>query len=263
LFDAKGRTLMVRPFEDKVALITGGNSGIGKATALAFAQAGAQVVIAARRVDEGTQTVTEIRRLGGKAEFVQTDVAHAKEVESLVRTTVSRFGRLDCAFNNAGLGGDGLLHEWAEEDWDRLLDTNLKGVWLCMKYEITQMLTQEGGVIVNNSSVAGLSGYVRSPVYAASKHGLIGLSKSAALQYVAKGIRINVVCPGLVLTPLVEQTFAKDTGLKEWLQSRQPAGGGGRPEEIAEAVVWLCSDAASFVTGTAIPVDGGMLAGIW
>jgi NAD(P)-dependent dehydrogenase (short-subunit alcohol dehydrogenase family) len=172
---------MARPFEGKVALVTGGNTGIGKATAMTFARQGAQMVIAARRIDEGMQAVEEIRQAGGEAIFVRTDVAQATEFEALIRTTVATYGRLDCAFNNAGIGGGGLLHEVAEEAWDRMVNINLKGVWLCMKYQITQMLMQGDGAIVNDSSAAGLTGYVRSPVYAASKHGVIGISKSAAL----------------------------------------------------------------------------------
>jgi NAD(P)-dependent dehydrogenase (short-subunit alcohol dehydrogenase family) len=259
----KGFSLMPRPFEGKVVLVTGGNAGIGKATALAFAQAGAQVVIAARRVDEGMQTVEEIRQAGGEAFFVRTDVSQAAEVEALVHTTVARYGRLDCAFNNAGIAVGGLLHEFPEETWDRMVDINLKGVWLCMKYQIIQMLTQGGGAIVNDSSAAGLTGYARSAVYAASKHGVIGLSKSAALQYITKGIRINVVCPGVIMTPMMERAFASGPGVKEWFVSKQPAGSGGSPEQVAQAVLWLCSDAASFVTGVALPVDGGMVSGLW
>jgi NAD(P)-dependent dehydrogenase (short-subunit alcohol dehydrogenase family) len=254
---------MARPFDGKVALVTGGSTGIGKATALAFAQAGARVVIAARRMDEGRQAVGAIREAGGEALFVQTDVAQATEVEALIRTTVATYGRLDYAFNNAGVGGGGLLHEVSEDEWDRLVHINLKGVWLCMKYQIPQMLRQGGGAIVNDSSAAGLTGFVRSPVYAASKHGVIGLSKSAALQYATQGIRINVVCPGLIMTPFIERVFASGPGVKEWFESQQPTGSGGRPEEVAQAVVWLCSDAASFVTGVALPVDGGLLAGVW
>jgi NAD(P)-dependent dehydrogenase (short-subunit alcohol dehydrogenase family) len=254
---------MARPFEGKVALVTGGSTGIGKATALAFAQAGARVVIAARRVDEGRQAVEDIREAGGEALFVRTDVTQATEVEALICTTVATYGRLDYAFNNAGISGGGLLHEVSEEEWDRMVNINLKGVWLCMKYQIPQMLRQGGGAIVNDSSAAGLTGFVRSPVYAATKHGVIGVSKSAALQYATQGIRINVVCPGLIMTPFIERVFASGPGVKEWFESQQPTGSGGRPEEVAQAVVWLCSDAASFVTGVALPVDGGLLAGVW
>jgi NAD(P)-dependent dehydrogenase (short-subunit alcohol dehydrogenase family) len=250
--------------QGKVAIVTGGNSGIGKATAVAFAQAGARVVIAARRVAEGMQTVEAIRQAGGEALFVKTDVAQAVDVAALVHHTVATYGRLDYAFNNAaGTGGGGPLHTLAEEDWDRIMDVNLKGVRLCMKYEITQMLTQGGGAIVNNSSAAGLIGVSRNPTYAASKHGLVGLSKSAALQYATQGIRINVVCPGLIMTPRMEQIFATGPGVQEWFVSKQPTGKGGSPEEVAQAVVWLCSDAASFVTGVAFPIDGGMVSGIW
>ena len=220
------------------------------------------MVIAARRVDEGKQTVEEIRHAGGEAIFLRTDVAQAEEIEALVRQTVTTYGRLDCAFNNAGVVGGGLLHEVAAAEWDRMVDINLKGVWLCMKYQIIQMLTQGGGAIVNNSSVGGLTGYARSPIYAAAKHGVIGVSKSAALQYVSRGIRVNVVCPGLIMSPRVEHAFASSPAVKEWLESKQPTGKGGRPEEVAQAVVWLCSDAASFVTGVALPVDGGLLSGI-
>ena len=254
---------MEKHLEGKVALITGGNSGIGKSTAVKFAQAGAKVVIAARRVDEGEQTAEEIRQANDEAIFIKTDVAQAEEVEALVNKTVSTYGRLDYAFNNAGIGGGGPLHESTEEDWNLLVDINLKGTWLCMKHQITQMLEQGGGAIVNNSSAAGLTGYCRNPLYSASKHGVIGLSKSAALQYVTKGIRINVVCPGLIMTPMIERAYNSGPGVKEWFESQQPTGHGGSPEEVAQTVLWLCSDDASLITGVALPVDGGALSGIW
>jgi NAD(P)-dependent dehydrogenase (short-subunit alcohol dehydrogenase family) len=251
-------------FEGKVVLVTGGNAGIGKATAIKFAQEGARVVIAARRAEEGEQTVAEIRRLGGEALFIKTDVSQAVEVEAMVQRTVDAYGRLDCAFNNAGVGGGApLLHDFSEDDWDRIVDINLKSVWLCMKYQIPQMLAQGSGTIVNNSSIAGLTGYILNPVYAASKHGVIGLSKSAALQYVKQGIRINVVCPGVTMTNMIERAIARRPDIKEWFESHQPTGRGGTPEQVAEAVVWLCSDAASLITGVALPVDGGMLSGLW
>lgn len=253
--------MLPRPFEGKVALVTGGNSGIGKATALLFAQQGARVVIAARRVDEGEATVAEIRGNGGEAIFVQTDVSQAADAEAMVRKTVAEYGGLDCAFNNAGVSGGALLHEVTESDWDRMVAVNLKGVWLGMKYQIIQMLSQGGGAIVNDSSVAGLTGYVRSPHYAATKHGVIGLSKSAALQYLKKGVRINCVCPGMIMTPMIERAFAIP-GVEEWFRSRLP-GREGNPDEVAQAVTWLCSDASSFVTGVALPVDGGAVSGLW
>lgn len=251
---------MSQPFAGKVALVTGGNSGIGKATAVLFARQGARVVIAARRAEEGEATVAEIRRNGGEAIFVKTDVALAADAEAVVKRTVAEFGRLDCAFNNAGVSGGGLLHEVTEADWDRMIDVNLKGVWLGMKYQITQMLSQGGGTIVNDSSVAGLSGYVRSTHYAASKHGVVGLTKSASLQYRDKGIRINAVCPGMIMTPMIERAFTIP-GVEDWFRSKVP-GRGGNPEEVAQAVTWLCSDAASYVNGVAFPVDGGLSSGV-
>ena len=252
---------MSQPFAGKVALVTGGNSGIGKATALLFARQGARVVIAARRAEEGEATVAEIRQNGGEAIFVRTDVALAQDAEAVVKRTVAEYGRLDCAFNNAGVSGGGLLHEVTEADWDRMIDVNLKGVWLGMKYQIIQMLSQGGGgTIVNDSSVAGVSGYVRSPHYAASKHGVVGLTKSAALQYRDKGIRINAVCPGMIMTPMIERAFAIP-GVEDWFRSKVP-GRGGNPDEVAQAVTWLCSDASSYVTGVALPVDGGLSSGV-
>lgn len=252
---------MSQPFEGKVALVTGGNSGIGKATAILFARQGARVVIAARRAEEGEATVAEIRKNGGAAIFVRTDVAVAADAEAVVKRTVAEYGRLDCAFNNAGVSGGGLLHEVTEADWDRMIDVNLKGVWLGMKYQIIQMLGQGGGgTIVNDSSVAGVSGYVRSTHYAASKHGVVGLTKSAALQYRDQGIRINAVCPGMIMTPMIERAFAIP-GVEDWFRSKVP-GRGGNPDEVAQAVTWLCSDASSYVTGVALPVDGGLSSGV-
>jgi NAD(P)-dependent dehydrogenase (short-subunit alcohol dehydrogenase family) len=250
---------MSQPFAGKVALVTGGNSGIGKATAILFARQGARVVIAARRAEEGEATVAEIRRNGGEAIFVKTDVALAADAEAVVKRAVAEYGRLDCAFNNAGVSGGGLLHEVTEADWDWMIDVNLKGVWLGMKYQIIQMLSQGGGTIVNDSSVAGLSGYVRSTHYAASKHGVVGLTRSAALQYRDKGIRINAVCPGMIMTPMIERAFAIP-GVEDWFRSKVP-GRGGNPDEVAQAVTWLCSDAASYLTGVALPVDGGLSSG--
>jgi NAD(P)-dependent dehydrogenase (short-subunit alcohol dehydrogenase family) len=246
--------------EGRVALVTGGNSGIGRATALLFARAGARVVIAARRAEEGAATLAEIRKIGGEGMFVPTDVARAADAEAVVRKAVAEYGRLDYAFNNAGMSGGGLLHEVAEEDWDRMIAVNLKGVWLGMKYQIIQMLRQGGGVIVNDSSVAGIVGYGRSAHYAATKHGVVGLTKSAAIQYRAHNIRVNAVCPGMIMTPMIERAFAVP-GVEEWFRSKV-AGRGGNPDEVAQAVVWLCSDAASYVSGVAFPVDNGLSAGL-
>ena len=251
-------------FDGKVAIVTGGNSGIGLAAGIKFAQVGAKVVIAARRIDEGEEAAEGIRKSGGDAIFVRTDVSDVAQVESMIDKTIETYGRLDYAFSNAGTGGGGpLVHEYAEEDFDRIFSVNMRGVWLCMKYEIIQMLKQGGGAIVNDSSGAGLVGHGRSAIYGASKFGVVGLTKSAALQYAKEGIRINAVCPGAVLNPMLEGAFEHNPDAREWSLSLEPVGRFGRSEEIAEAVTWLCSDAASFVTGVAMPVDGGAVAGVW
>ncbi len=247
-------------FDGKVALVTGGNAGIGKASALKFAEHGASVVIAARRTEEGEAVADEIRGSGGNATFVRTDVAKWADVQAAVAKAVETYGRLDFAFNNAGtLPGHAPLHEVSEDDWDRVMDVNLKGVWLCMKAEIGQMLTQGGGVIVNDSSVGGLRGGRNWGPYHISKHGVIGLTRVAALEYVQQGIRVNAVCPGFVDTAMT-QSFYGDIAGRDAISAQQPAGRHGAPEEIAEAVAWLCSDAASFVNGVALPVDGGIMA---
>ncbi len=247
--------------QHKVALVTGGGSGIGRATSLAFARENANVVVADVNVEGGEETVSAIKEAGGESVFVHADVARAAEVEAMVNQTIQVYGRLDCAFNNAGVsGGRGLIHEYSEEDWDRVIGINLKGVWLCMKYEIIQMLEQGGGAIVNTASVMGLVGGSRSPSYGAAKHGVVGLTKTAAVGYAQSGIRVNAVCPGYIRTPLLEQGVLRDPGGEAPIVARHPIGRLGRPEEIAETVVWLCSDAASFVTGHAMPVDGGYVA---
>ena len=245
----------------KVTLVTGGGSGIGKATSLAFAREEAKVVVADLNVSGGEETVRLIQDTGGEATFVQADVAQAGPVEAMVQEAVRAYGRLDCAFNNAGVsGGRGLIHEYSEDDWDRVTGINLKGVWLCMKYEIIQMLAQGGGAIVNTASVMGLVGGSRSPAYGASKHGVVGLTRTAAVGYAQSGIRVNAVCPGYIRTPLIEQGALTDPGGEERIIARHPVGRLGTPEEVAESVVWLCSDAASFVTGHAMAVDGGYVA---
>src|SRR5919198_2385654 len=249
--------------EGKVALVTGGASGIGRATALTFAREGAKLIIADMNEDGGQQTVHMITEQGGDAIFVQTDVTQAQAVEALISTAVATYGRLDCAHNNAGIGSRPrvLLHELPEESWDRVIDINLKGVWLCMKYELVQMLTQGGGTIVNTASIMGLVGsWSRSGAYNASKHGVVGLTKTAALEYATSGIRVNAVCPGYIRTPLLESTLTSRPEMEAQIVARHPIGRMGRPEEIAEAVVWLCSDAASFVTGHTMTVDGGYVA---
>ena len=247
----------------KVALVTGGASGIGRATALTFAREGAKLVIADMHEEGGQQTVHMIRENGGDATFVQVDVSRAIEVEAMISATVETYGRLDCAHNNAGIGSRPRvrLHELSEEGWDQVMSINLKGVWLCMKYEILQMLQQGNGAIVNTASIMGLVGsWSRSGAYNASKHGVVGLTKTAALEYATAGIRVNAVCPGYIRTPLIAEALTSNPEMEAQIIARHPVGRMGRPEEIAEAVVWLCSDAASFVTGHTMTVDGGYVA---
>lgn len=245
----------------KVALVTGGSTGIGRASALTFAREGAKVVVADVVVDKAEETVQLIKEAGGDARFVKTDVTQAAEVEALVQQVVDTYGRLDCAHNNAGIeGAVATTAEYKEEDWDRVIQVNLTGVWLCMKYEIPQMLKQGGGAIVNTASGAGLVGAPGMPAYVASKHGVVGLTKTAALEYAKSGIRVNSMCPGVIETPMVERLTGGNPGMMEGFVANHPIGRAGRPQEIAESVVWLCSDAASFVTGHAMAVDGGITA---
>ena len=247
---------------NKVAIVTGGTSGIGRDTAVLFAQAGVKVVVAGRREAEGNETVEMIRAAGGDGFFVKTDVAIAAEVQALVRKTVEKFGRLDIAFNNAGIEGNLVpIVIQPEADWDRTIDINLKGTWLCLKYEIQQMLKQRsGGAIVNMASVAGLIGSAGFATYCASKHGVMGLTKSAALETARKGIRVNAVCPAVIETPMGERIFGGPE-VKPYAIGLHPIGRFGKPMEVAEAVVWMCSDRASFMTGQSLVLDGGFLAG--
>ena len=249
--------LSSREFDGKVALVTGGSSGIGKATALAFARAGANVVIASRRVTEGEETVHEICKKGGDAIFVKTDVSKASEVEGLMNQTIEFYGRLDYACNNAGTFVIGQLFELSEEEWDRTINVNLKGTWLSLKYQIPIMLQQKRGVIVNMASMSAIIGNPGVSIYSASKGGVVALTQSAAIEYAAFGIRINAISPGVISTPMVDDI---PTPLLEDIQSRHPIGRLGKPEEIANAVVWLCSDKASFVTGHNMVIDGGYTA---
>jgi len=250
-------------FSGKVALVTGGASGIGQACAQLFAKEGASVVLSDVALEGGHETVRLIEEDGGEAFFVEADVSEAAEVEALIGRTVEAHGRLDYAFNNAGIEGRMATNtaDYSEEDWDRVIAVNLKGVWLCMKNEISQMLSQGAGSIVNNSSVEGLVGLQGTSAYAASKHGVVGLTKTAALEYAQSGIRVNAVCPGLIRTPMVERYTEGDAETEaQWEAIFEPVGRMGSAEEVAEAVVWLCSEAASFVTGHAMAVDGAYVA---
>ncbi len=248
--------------EGKVTLITGAGSGIGRATALACACEGARLVVADRVVAGGQETVAMIEQEGGEATFVQVDVTQADEVEALVAQVVATYGRIDCAHNNAGIEGQlARTADYLEDDWDRVIAVNLKGVWLCMKHEIPPMLQQGGGAIVNTASLAGLVGARRLSAYVASKHGVVGLTKTAALEYAKAGIRINAVCPGIIHTSMVERMYLDQRPeLEARLIATEPIGRLGQPEEVAQAVLWLCSDAASFVTGHTMTVDGGLYA---
>jgi NAD(P)-dependent dehydrogenase (short-subunit alcohol dehydrogenase family) len=242
----------------KVALVTGGSSGIGEATALAFAREGASVVIANRTQATGERVVQAIRDAGGQAVWIGTDVSQADQVEAMIQGTLDAFGRLDYAFNNGGSGGmGGWLAEVAEAEYDKTIDGFMKSTWLCMKHEIRVMLEAGGGSIVNNSSVDGLRAFPRDAIYSAAKHGVIGLTRSGAMQYAARGIRINAVCPGWIRTPPVEDVLKNHPEAENGMIMHQPIGRLGTAQEVAEAVVWLCSDKASLIVGVAFPVDGG------
>jgi NAD(P)-dependent dehydrogenase (short-subunit alcohol dehydrogenase family) len=243
----------------KVALITGGTSGIGKATAQAFVRAGAKVVICGRNQERGQEVVGELKAMNGDALFVKTDVSKAVEVESLLDTTIATYGRLDYAANIAGIGAYATTVDCTEKLWDLIMRVNVKSMWLCLKYEIPHILKQ-GGAIVNMSSITGLVGIVGQPVYSASKHAIIGLTKTAALEYAKSGIRINAICPGSILTPMQDPVINGDPEIEARIGARHPIGRMGTAEEVAAAIHWLCSDAASFVIGCAMIVDGGYVA---
>lgn len=255
---------MSKSLEGKVTLITGGNSGIGEATARLFAAEGAKVVISARRVEEGEQVVSEIVAAGGDAIFVRADVSKAADVKALIEKTVEHYGTVDCLFNNAGISGSPGMPaaDLAEEEWDQVININLKGVWLGMKYAIPVMLKNGGGNIVNMSSIYGIiSAHFQMPAYTASKHGVIGLTKSAARDYATDNIRVNTICPAYVSTPMVNAAVEASPELGDQLLGLHPIGRLGTVEEIAEAVLWLSCDKSSFVTGHSLVADGGATLG--
>jgi len=249
--------------DSSVALVTGGGSGIGRETALEFAANGAHVVVADVDVDGGEETVADIEADGGDALFVETDVTDADETAAMVDAAVAEYGRLDYAFNNAGIGGDSAtVDEYDTERWEGVIDVNLGGVFKCMQAEIAQMREQEsGGVVVNNSSILGKVGFATSSGYVAAKHGVLGLTKTAALENGETGVRVNAVCPGFIDTPLLRDAGMEEgSEIREQIESRHAMNRLGTPEEVASAVLWLCDDDASFVTGEAVGVDGGYLA---
>lgn len=247
----------------KVVLVTGGGSGIGKASCKKFADEGAKVVVADINVEHGKAVAADIVATGREAVFVKADISHIKAVEGMIRETVEAFGRLDCAFNNAGIAGAAALSaDYSPDDWQKVIDVNLTGVWLCQKAELTQMLKQgNGGVILNMSSILGKVGFATATAYVAAKHGVIGITQVAALEYSKDNIRVNAICPAFIRTPLLDAAgITEDSDYEEILIKEHPIGRLGRPEEVAAQAAWLLSDQTSFTTGTAVEIDGAYLA---
>lgn len=252
---------MAREFDGKVAVVTGATSGIGRVTAIAFAREGAKVVVSGIVDSDGQETVRTITDAGGEAIYVHADVSKPGDVEALMAKAVETYGRLDFAYNNAGIeGSQAPIADYDVDDWNRIIAINLTGVWLCTRAAIPHMLENGGGAIVNCSSIAGMVGIPGMSAYVASKHGVVGLTKSAALDYATQGIRVNAVCPGGVHTEMVDRVLQNTPGMADQINSMQPMGRIATPEEIADAVLWLCSDKSSFVTGHALVIDGGLVA---
>ncbi len=253
----------MKGLKEKVVIVTGGSQGIGRAAALLFAREGAKVVVADVLVEGGEETVKMISDAGGEATFVKTDVSKEDQVRAMVDKTIEVYGQLDCAFNNAGVESESALTPLIDcpvDDFDRLISINLRGVFMCLKYEIPEMLKSGGGAIVNTSSVAGLVGFQLSAPYVASKHGVVGLTKAAALDYATSNIRVNALCPGVTNTPMVDDLIGSAPEMEALIVGVHPMGRIASPEEMAQTAVWLCSDEASFVTGVALAVDGGLVA---
>ncbi|HZD10195.1 MAG TPA: SDR family oxidoreductase [Candidatus Binatia bacterium] len=248
--------------EGKAAIVTGASSGIGLQTALAFAGNGARVVVADVDEQAGQKAVETIEECNGKAIFARTDVSESAQVQALVKKSIEHFGRLDYAVNNAGIGGESVpTAQISEEGWQGVIDINLTGVWLCMKYEIPALLDGGGGAIVNVASILGKVGFANAAAYVSAKHGVLGLTKTAAMEYATQGIRINAVCPAFIYTPMLEKTgMTEGSDMYNYISSRHPMQRMGTAQEVANMIVWACSDEASFVTGTALMVDGGYIA---
>jgi NAD(P)-dependent dehydrogenase (short-subunit alcohol dehydrogenase family) len=252
---------MDKNFEGKVVIVTGGAYGIGRAAALGFARRGAKVVVADMDVKNGDETVRQVKETGGEAIFVKTNVSQETEVKAMVEKAVATYSKLDCAFNNAGIHKVFVSTiDFTESDWNEMIDVNLKSVWLCMKYEIPEMLKQGKGAIVNTSSAAGLVAAPSNPAYPASKHGVVGLTKSTGVEFARKGIRVNAVCPGPTRTGMHDALVKVAPDIVDFMHTKVPMGRIGEPEEVAAAAIWLCSDEASYITGHALPVDGGLVA---